>query len=449
MSFEKKLTHEIAVLGGGVAGLAAGITSKAPVFEACDIAGGIAASDRVDGYVFDRGIHILQSKNQEVLDLLDELGVEFDVRERKAFIYSHGTYTPYPFQVNTAGMPLGLRVRCVRDFFARDKHPEPDNYEQWMYKNLGSGFAETFLIPYSEKFWGVSPREMTHEWTGNRVPKPSTFQVVRGALWSRNTKIGTNATFKYPKAGQGYGAVPDALASRVDELNLNHRACEIDLEQQRLRFDNNTEVNYGVLINSIPLPALISLVKNEVPETVSQAASRLRTNSIRVVNLGIDRANISDRHWLHFPEKDVCFFRLSYPQNLDPDCVPAGKSAVSVEVAYSDSNPVDNNTIVEQVIKDLIKVGVLRADDTISTQVTYDIPLAYCIYDPYREQAVETIADWLAQYQIITCGRYGLWAYFWSDESIASGLRAGEQALQKIEMQQLDEPVSQLKRSNG
>ena len=381
---------------------------------------------------------------------LTDLGIEFEIRERKAYIYSHGTYTPYPFQINTAGMPLGLRLRCVRDFFARDKHPEPENYEQWMYRNLGAGFAETFLIPYSEKFWGVQPREMTHEWTGNRVPKPSTFQVVRGAVWSRKTKIGTNATFSYPVNGQGYGAVPDALAGRLEALHLNHRAREIDLEQQSVRFDNNTQLDYRILVNSIPLPALIALVKGEVPAAVSSAASRLRTNSIRVVNLGIDRADISDRHWLHFPEKDICFFRLSFPQNLDPGCVPAGKSAVSVEVAYSDSNPIDDTTIVERVISDLVKVGVLRADDTISTRVTHDIPLAYCIYDPHREDAVNTIADWLAAHNIITCGRYGLWAYFWSDESISSGLRAGEQARSKLaEMDAFDQRHGELKRSNG
>jgi UDP-galactopyranose mutase len=426
------MNHDIAVLGGGLAGLCAGMQAGAPVFEAADHPGGVAASDSVDGFTFDRGIHVLQSKNQKIYDLIAKVGVRLESRERDAHIYSHGCYTAYPFQVNTVGLPLLTRIRCVRDFLRRPVDDEPANYEQWMYSNIGHGLAEIFLIPYSEKFWGVHPRELTHDWTGNRVPKPSTLQVLRGAVWSRRTKVGTNATFQYPVGGGGYGAVATALAGHIDQLHLQHAAVGIDPLNRRVRFSNGRVLNYRVLVNSIPLPTLVKLMECEVPSAVREAVAKLRTNSIFIVNLGIDRPMVSDRHWVHFPEKDVSFFRISYPTNFDHAVAPPGTSAISAEVAYTPSNPVDRETIVERVIADLVRVGAMRANERIIVKSTQDIPLAYCIYDQSRKESVRIIAKWLYEHDIITCGRYGLWSYFWSDESMTSGMKAADKAVGRL-----------------
>src|SRR5688500_11151362 len=109
----------VVVLGGGLAGIAAGYSSGAPVYEAESRVGGVAASDRADGFTFDRGIHVLQTQNQKVLSLFDEIGVEMKTLSRRASIYYQGRYTEYPFQVNTVGLPLGMRMRCVAGFLRR------------------------------------------------------------------------------------------------------------------------------------------------------------------------------------------------------------------------------------------------------------------------------------------------------------------------------------------
>ncbi|MCC7126101.1 MAG: FAD-dependent oxidoreductase [Acidobacteria bacterium] len=435
-----RMNENIVVLGAGLTGLCAALRANAPAYEAADSVGGVAASDRVDGFVFDRGIHVLQTRNQQVLDLLDEIGVQTAVHERNAHIYSHDCYTPYPFQINTAGLPLPLRIRCVWDFLRREENEEPANYEEWMYANLGRGLAQTFLIPYSEKFWGVPPAELTHDWTGNRVPKPSTSQVLRGALWNRNTPVGTNATFRYPVNGRGYAAIADALMRRAPAVYLSHRATAIDPLRRRIRFQDGREVGYRVLISTVPLPHVIDLLADFAPAEVREAVGRLRTNSILVVNLGVARANLSDRHWVHFPGKDISFFRISFPANFDPAVVPPGMSSISAEVAYSPDQPIDRAMIVERVIADLVKVGVLRPDDRIVLRATSDIPLAYCIYDKARKGAARLAGDWLIEQDIVTCGRYGLWAYFWSDEAMMSGLNAAGKALRLLKQAPAEPP---------
>ncbi|HYP13787.1 MAG TPA: FAD-dependent oxidoreductase [Bryobacteraceae bacterium] len=424
------IDHETCILGGGLAGLAASIYSGAPVYEAEGQGGGVAQSDRTDGFTFDRGIHILQTSNQVVLDLLSELGVEFRSHNRQAFIYSHRAYTPYPFQVNTSALPLGLRTRCVWQFFNRDTKTKPANYEEWIYQSVGKAFGDTFLIPYSDKFWTVHPREMTHEWTGNRDPQPTARQVLRGAFWSRQTKIGTNSTFRYPIGEAGYGTVAQALARRAAQVYTGHRAVELDTDRRLIRFSNGSTVRYQSLISTLPLPELIR-ISSQAPLEVVEAASRLRTNSIMVVNLGFGRPAPPDKHWVHFPERDVSFFRISYPHSFDPGVAPAGTYSVSAEVAYSDHRPIDKATIADRVIADLRRVGAIRQDDPVILKTTRDIKYAYCIYDTHRTESLRVIHAWLRQVGITPSGRYGLWTYFWSDEAILSGKKSAESVSRK------------------
>jgi protoporphyrinogen oxidase len=420
----------LVVLGAGVAGLAASIYSGAGIYEGGDSVGGVAQSDTVDGFTFDRGIHILQTRNKLILDLLSDVGVEFTAHSRNAYIYSHGKYTAYPFQVNTAGLSLSLRMKCVWGFLRRGCFAEPSNYEEWIYRSVGKGFAETFLIPYSEKFWTVSPREMTHEWTGNRVPQPTTLQVLRGALVEKQTRIGTNFDFQYPNTRDGYGTIANALLKRTGPLHLNHKAVRVDSASQVVSFQNGHTAQYETLISTIPLPDLIAICP-QAPGAVRKAASLLWCNSIFVVNLGIDRSDISSKHWVHFPERDLSFFRISYPHTFSNYTAPPGMSSISAEVAYSEHRPLDRNSIVPRVVDDLRRVGALGRNDRIVAQATRDIPSAYCVYDHNRKQALNTVFSWLDSVNIVPCGRYGRWTYFWSDESMLSGKKAAELAIKR------------------
>jgi UDP-galactopyranose mutase len=426
-------SHELIILGGGLSGLAASKESGAPIFEAADHHGGIAMSDETDGFVFDRGIHVLQTHNKSILKLFDDIGIKFRIVERNAHIYAHNRFSAYPFQINSTGVPIVKRIGCVWYYLTRDKKFTPANYAEWIYKTIGKGFADTFLIPYSEKFWGVHPREMTFEWTGNRVPESNVWQVLRGAFWSKNTRAGTNATFRYPDGAGGYGTVASALHAQLgDRMNLNHRATRIDLANRQVEFANGENVNYRVLLNTIPIPEFVKIA-SDVPSEINEAVKGLRTNSIMVVNFGIGRANISDKHWVHFPESKFSFFRLSFPYNFSPGLAPPGRSSISAEVSYDVNNPPDIEQLKVQVQNDLIACGILRDTDQIVATCTYAIPYAYCIYDKHRQKTLPLVKDWLKQWDVVLGGRYGLWTYFWSDEAVLSGLKTGAKATKLLE----------------
>jgi UDP-galactopyranose mutase len=143
-----------------------------------------------------------------------------------------------------------------------------------------------------------------------------------------------------------------------------------------------------------------------------------------VVNLGINRPRLTEKHWAYYPETDYIFFRISFPMNFAQNMVPPGASSVACEIAYGNGREVDRASVVDRVVADLRRSKVLAADDAVIFQEMIDIKYAYVIFDRNRKDAVQMIHDYLREHAVYPCGRYGDWSYLWSDEAILSGRRA-------------------------
>src|SRR5262245_8468068 len=104
---------KVGVLGAGVSGLSlAHFLEKrghdVEVFEASSAAGGLCASETVDGYVADKaGGHIIYSTDREVLSFV--LGILGDggavESRRETRIFHHGNWVTYPFENGLADLP--------------------------------------------------------------------------------------------------------------------------------------------------------------------------------------------------------------------------------------------------------------------------------------------------------------------------------------------------------
>ena len=101
------------ILGAGLAGLAAGYylqsmpnAGKHTILEKESQPGGLCRTDEVDGFLFDRSGHFLHLKDPEIAALVRNLlGDNLKQHVRNSWIYSHGTYSRYPFQANLYGLP--------------------------------------------------------------------------------------------------------------------------------------------------------------------------------------------------------------------------------------------------------------------------------------------------------------------------------------------------------
>ena len=186
------------ILGGGLAGLSAVYHSKGIVYEKKSKIGGHAMSHEIDGYIFDEGIHVLHTSNEYVLNLMEEIEAKLEVRNRDAWIYSHGSMTRYPFQANTYGLPINIIKDCLLGFIENtfiDRN-KINNYRDWIYFMFGEGIAKHFMIPYSEKFWGIKPENLTTDWVNVRHPNPTLNEFITGAITDQKKGFGFIRKFK-------------------------------------------------------------------------------------------------------------------------------------------------------------------------------------------------------------------------------------------------------------
>jgi protoporphyrinogen oxidase len=421
------------ILGAGLAGLSAAYTLQElgetgwQVYEREERVGGHARSTEIDGYVFDYGPHILFAADPEIGALIrDLLGTNFTAQSREAFIYHHafGQHTRFPFQAHLYGLPTQLVQECLTGLvraLERQARGEfhPRNYDEWMRGFFGNGIAERLMIPYARKVWTVEPAEMDFAWIGRRVPTPDVERIIAGALGDDVGQVGATAHFWYPQRG-GIEALPRALGERVRNVQLGKDIERIDVGSRLVTFRDGERVGFERMIYTLPLSQLASLVP-DLPPAVREACASLRYQGIYCLNVGIDRPDISTMHWVYFYEDGFPFHRLSFPANFTPHNVPAGKSSISMEIAYSVAKPLDRERVEHDALEALRTAGILRADDRVELVYGKEIMPAYVIYDLHHAANVGVIRSWLAEHEILLAGRFGEWQYFNMDHAMSSG----------------------------
>ena len=329
----------VVIIGGGLAGLSAGhhLAEYDPlVFEKEPAVGGLCRSFSQDGFTFDCTGHLIHLKNQYTKDLVARILPDaFNSHERLAAIYSKSTVTPYPFQANTYGLPPEVIKECVVGFVESMQvapNGGPRNFHDWVLKTFGTGIADHFMLPYNEKFWKQDLRTITSDWVSWSIPKPSLEEVVNGALGLTNKGMGYNPRFIYPRSG-GIDCLPQALAKPVKRLYPGESVESIDPKKKVVRLAGGREEPYDVLITTLPLPHAFRMLKN-TPDHLVQAAQGLRAISVLNINLGIDRPQISDQHWIYFPEDKFIFSRVGFPMNFSRQC-RAGRYELHVHRDHS------------------------------------------------------------------------------------------------------------------
>jgi protoporphyrinogen oxidase len=429
------------VLGAGLAGLTAAYTLQQAgdtdwiVLEKEERPGGHARSLELDGYVFDFGPHILFTNDPAMEALIrDLLGENMRAQERQAFIYhrEHDLYTRFPFQAHLYGLPIELVHACLVDLVravetrARNGS-NPGNYEEWMRATFGDAIAERLMIPYARKLWTIEPSAMDFSWIGRRVPTPDIDRIFTGALTDDVAQIGATSNFWYPWEG-GIESLPRSLATRVTGIQLGRELLRIDTRRRVLTLADGDELEFDRLVFTLPLCRLAEWF-DELPREVEEACDGLAYQGIFNVNLGVDRPELSDKHWIYFYEDEFPFHRLSFPGNFSPRNVPPGKSSISTEIAFSHHRPLDRDRVLDQTVAALRSAQILGRDDEIELVHTEEIEPAYVIYDLSHERQVETIRSWLTSQRIWTAGRFGEWQYLNMDHSMKSGKTAAEAIL--------------------
>jgi len=428
----------VVILGGGLTGLSAawhldGVESL--VLERDPEPGGLCRSFAEDGFTFDCTGHLLHLREPRFRDLVERLAPgAFAAHERRALIFSKGTFTPYPFQANLHGLPVDTVKDCVAGFvealLRREKAGEPDpqraTFKEWVEAIFGAGIAQHFMLPYNAKLWRVDLDEIECGWVSWSIPRPTLREVLDGAFGATVRGLGYNPTFLYPRRG-GIRALPDAFARRVPAIRTGSAVEAIDAQRRVVRLRGGETIAYERLVSTLPLDRLLQSTEG-LPDEMGAIGRRLR--SVRVLNicLGIGRPRLSDAHWVYFPEPEYSFYRIGFPSNLAPGMAPRGCASVWAERSLLPGEPFDEQEVIATTTDDLRRAGILRARDRVVFARVGVLDPAYVLYDRHRARHVPRVLETLREHGIDSAGRFGAWEY----SSMEGAMRAGADAAERL-----------------
>jgi protoporphyrinogen oxidase len=168
------------------------------------------------------------------------------------------------------------------------------------------------------------------------------------------------------------------------------------------------------------------------PPDVLAAAAKLACSELVVVNLGFNKPDITDATWTYFYDRDFFLTRLSTPHLQSRNNVPPGCCSVQAECYFSDKfRPLDRRPedCIPPVIEDLKRCGLISSEDEIIFRNVMHIKYANVIFDLESVGAVGVVHEYLKDLGIQYCGRYGEWAYIWTDQSFLSGENAATRVI--------------------
>ncbi len=429
---EPNPSASVVILGGGLTGISAALHLRAPwvMFERERNLGGLAVTRERDGYRFDRTGHWLHLRDPGMKKLVAEtLPGQMVQVERKARIFSHGATTLYPFQANLFGLPSEVVKECLLGVIEAKLQPpgdrEPTNFEEYCLRHFGTGISKHFMIPYNERLWGVSPREITADWCSRFVPLPNLEQVVSGAVGAKAGALGYNASFLYPRQG-GIETFASALAGRLDPTRV-HTATSLDeLDFQRREVVVGGErVPYAAVVATLPLPELLRRMPG-LPKAIEEHASRLRCTTLRYLDLATRSRPPADWHWVYVPEKRYPFYRVGIFSNAAASMAPPGAGSFYVELA--DRGPV-SESVVRACLQGLAEMGAIADPEDVLFADAREIDYAYVVFDDHYYAATSAIFAFLESHAIYPRGRYGAWTY----NSMEDALIAGREVAATIE----------------
>jgi protoporphyrinogen oxidase len=418
------------ILGGGIAGLAAAYEARrmghtTTVYEAAPKPGGLLDNFQVDGFRFDKAVHLSFAEEKEVRDVFDQS--PYHRHEPEAVNWDDKQWLRHPVQNNLYPLSVDEKVKLISGLSEAASDRPIHNYRDWLIQQYGQPIAERWPMVYTEKYWTIPAEELGTKWVGPRVRQADLKEVLHGAF-SEDTPHGFYAKeMRYPKEG-GYRSFIKPLIESAN-IKPNHRAIEIDAEKRRVKFANGEDVEFDTLISTLPLPELVQLI-DDVPEEIRKDAASLFATSVDLISVGFSKPKVSPTLWFYIYDRSILAARGYSPNWKSPDAAPDGCSSIQFEI-YSSSKRPQTHSVEEMkanTLEGIKKMGLANDSDVLFLHHNH-LRYGNVVFDLGMEERRDRVRNWVEAKNIAVAGRFGEWAYLWSNQSMMSGLQAAKRVL--------------------
>lgn len=417
---------DLLILGGGIAGLAAAWTARdlglsALVLEARQSAGGILDSFSVEGFRFDNGVHLSFASEPEVRAIFDR--TPYREHEAVSFCWDGGIWLRHPVQNNLHPLPVEEKIALIDDL-VRQPDAEIHNYRDWLVQQYGGSIAARWPLVYTEKYWTVPAEQLGTEWIGQRMRRADLTEVLRGAMAERAPSTYYISRMRYPERG-GYRAFIDPLLEAAT-VRTSARVVSIDRGRREVTLAGEETISYRSLVSTLPLPSLVAMMR-DVPAAVRADAETLFATRVDLISVALRLPQVSPSLWFYIYDQDVLAARVYSPSWKSADNVPPRCSSLQWEIYSSSRRPltVDVAAMTENCLAAMERMGLAARSDVIFTHHKH-LPFANVVFDLGMEERRDRVRTWVEAQGIGLAGRFGEWAYLWSNQSFMSGCAAVE-----------------------
>lgn len=419
------MNNNTIILGAGISGLGAAYSLRQKgetplVLEKNETYGGLCGCFTIDGFTFDRFVHLSFAKDERVLNIFNTSAKRIITHIPNPYNIYNRKWIKHPAQNNLYPLSAEEKSLIIKDFLSRPNNVEADkihNYEQWLRIQFGNYFAEHFPMKYTKKYWMSEAKELETRWVGQRIYQPSVEEVIKGSQTADTPVTYYAKEMRYPASG-GYRQFFSLLAEGTD-IRYGKEVTNIDTTKKTVKTSDNTTYHFTRLISTLPLNLYPSLMSG-MPEDIKTAARMLKATSGYHVSIALKTKDIPPYLWWYIYDEDILAARVYSPSLKSPNNAPEGCSSLQMEV-YCAENAFTEQELKERTVGKLIEMGIIKEEDILFTHIGFEA-YANVIFDKNIYVCREKVRKYLISQGVEPIGRFGEWGYLWSDQSLLSGL---------------------------
>jgi oxygen-dependent protoporphyrinogen oxidase len=225
--------EDVIIIGGGIAGLTTAYRlvragKKVVCLEAADYPGGCIRTDRLEGYLCERGAqNFMEAANGPVYRLANDLGLADQIiptKETGNYIAWEGRSWVLPKQILRILSPRGLARAGLELFLPRRSSATEESIAAWARRRFGHEVAQRLIDPMVTGVWAGDPERLSLEATlsvGAELEQKYR-SVILGAFKNGGERQSA-FTFK-----NGMGTLPETLAKALGSaLHTGNQALNI------------------------------------------------------------------------------------------------------------------------------------------------------------------------------------------------------------------------------
>lgn len=440
------MSKNVVIVGAGIAGLTTGYKLieqgyDVTIVERDDAVGGLSRTYKDNEFAFDSGPHRFYTKNQEVIDFIEDiLGEDYISMKMTSSVYILGKYYDWPLSLKVV-LKLPFRVMffaaidMVRLAFKKPK--QVDTYSEHVLQKYGKTLYKIDFDPYTSKFAKIPTDQLHSDWAkagvnraviNEKVKMDSIFDVVKNTIFPQKENI----TIIYPK--EGISVFSEILKKRIEEKGgkviLNAKPNKFDIVDKKVK---KVTVSDGTVVDNVDHVVWTGSI-NEAASIVNLPEKDLEYLNIITYNVRMKGEPKMKDQWIYYVDDDLIFNRLYNTVRFSPYKAPEGCYGLCVEVTCRNDSDVMKKpeSLYERVIQDLKRVKLIDSDGEvlgINHQLLYQ---AYPIYKVnYRTELRKAFDDINENVENLTlAGRNGLFWYNNMDHSIENAFETAKNILE-------------------